>query len=129
LLDSVIPDFILVDPELQNSMILDLKLPTKRVVVGTKNRRRISAPVQEARSQLLRYRDWFEDRHNRLKLKERFGMEIYRPRIGVVIGRRSGFADEFEHQQIASDNSSIEVITYDDILEFAKRRISLIRRA
>jgi len=126
---DLIPDFIMVDPLLQKSMILDLKLPAKRVVVGTKNRRSISAPLQEAKSQLLRYRDWFDDSHNRAKIKERFGMEIYRPRIGVVIGRRSEFENEFERQQIAYDNSQIEIVTYDDVLEFAKRRILLIQRA
>jgi hypothetical protein len=126
---DLIPDFILVDPEIQKSMVLDLKLPTRKVVAGTKNRRRISAPVEEAKSQLLRYRDWFEDRQNRAKLKERFGMEIYRPRIGVVIGRRNQFENEFERQRLASDNPQIEIVTYDDIVEFAKRRLLLIQRA
>ncbi len=126
---DLIPDFVLVDPLLQRSMILDLKLPTKQVVVGRKNRRRFSAPLEEAKSQLLRYKDWFEDRHNRIKIKEQFGMEIFRPSIGVVIGRRSDFDNEFERQQIASDNPQIEVVTYDDILEFAKRRILLIQQA
>lgn len=126
---DLIPDFILVDPEIQKSMILDLKLPSKQVVVGTKNRRRISAPVEEAKSQLLRYKDWFEDRYNRGKLKQQFGMEIYRPHIGVVIGRRSDFENEFERQQIASDNPQMEIVTYDDFLEYAKRRILLIKRA
>lgn len=126
---DLIPDFILVDPDLQKAMIIDLKLPQQRIVVGTKNRRRLSAPVQEARSQLLRYRDWFEESHNRTNIKERFGMQIYRPRLGVIIGRGDEFVSEFERQQIVSDNKDIEIVTYDDVVELAKRRLMLIQRA
>jgi len=125
----LIPDFVLVDPELQKSMILDLKLPSRQVIVGTKDRRRISAAVLEAKAQLLRYRDWFDDRHNRARVKEQFGMEIYRPRIGVIIGRRTEFTSEFERQQIAADNQDIELVTYDDVLDFARRRIMIIQGA
>src|SRR5258708_25893767 len=62
---DLIPDFMLVDAQLQKAMILDLKLPGKRIVVGGTDRRRISAPLEEAKSQLSRYRDWFENPNNR----------------------------------------------------------------
>lgn len=126
---DLIPDFLMIDHDLQKAMIVDLKLPQQGIVVGTKNRKRFSAPVQEARSQLVRYRDWFEESNNRAKIKDRFGMQIYRPRLAVIIGRRDEFTSEFERQQLASDNSDIEVVTYDDVLEFAKRRLLLVQNA
>jgi hypothetical protein len=119
----------LVDPSFQKALMLDLKLPGKQIVIGGKNRRRLAAPVMEARTQLLRYRDWFEDPHNRAKLKDRVGIEVFRPRISVVIGRRSEFASELERQRIAADHPDLELVTYDDILEFAKRRLLLVHRA
>jgi hypothetical protein len=123
---DLIPDFILLDPDLQKAMILDLKLPTKKIVVGTQNRKRYSAPVFEARTQLLRYRDWFEESRNREKIKEEFGIEVYRPRLAVVIGRKAHFENEFQRQQLRSDQDDFDVVTYDDILEQAKRRLILI---
>lgn len=126
---KLIPDFLLLDPELQKAMILDLKLPTKKIVVGSKDRKRYSAPVMEARSQLLRYRDWFEEKSNREKIKTKFGMEIYRPRLAVVIGRKGQFENEFQRQQLRSDQEDLELVTFDDILDQAKRRLMLIKSA
>jgi hypothetical protein len=123
---DLIPDFILLDSDLQKSMILDLKLPTKKIVVGTKNRKRYSAPVMEARAQLRRYQGWFDESRNRKKIKEEFGIEVYRPRLAVVIGRKAHFEDELQRQQLRSDWNDIDVVTYDDILEQAKRRLILI---
>jgi len=125
----LIPDFILVDPELQKAMVLDLKLPKAKLVVRKPNRRRFASAVDEAKAQLLEYRDWFEDRHNRAKLKEILGMEIFRPRMGVVIGTSQEFRTVVERQQIASRYPEIEVVTYDDIVRHAQRRLFLVKGA
>jgi hypothetical protein len=126
---DLIPDFVLVDPDLQRAMVLDLKLPQKKVIVGTKNRTRFSSAVQEAMAQLLKYRDWFEDTRNRASLKDRFGLELYRPRLAVVIGRSRDFADEVQRQRLASQRHDFDVVTYDDISSQAKRRLLLIGSA
>jgi hypothetical protein len=82
----LIPDFILVDRELQRSLILDLKMPAAKTVTAKHNRERFSALVEEARSQLLEYRDWFENTSNRQSMKKQLGMEIYRPRLADYDG-------------------------------------------
>lgn len=127
--DELIPDFLLIDPELQHATIVDLKLPTTKITVGTKNRRRFSQAIEEAKAQLRTYQSWFDDRHNRLRLKDRFGLEIYRPRLAVVIGRSSSFLDELERQRLSSTALDVQVVTYDDIAERAKRRLFLIGEA
>ena len=53
-------------------------------------------------------------------------VEIYRPRLAVIIGRSADFRDEFDRQRLSSDNPDVEIVTYDDILAFAKRRRLLI---
>lgn len=126
---DLIPDFMLIDPELQKATIVDLKMPVKRVAVGTRNRRRFSQAVEEARAQLLTYQNWFDDRSNRLKLKDRFGLDIYRPRLAVIIGRSSSFTDEIERQRLVHSSPDVQVVTYDDIAECAKRRLYLVARA
>ena len=125
----LVPDFLLVDPDLQKAMIVDLKLPTKRVVIGSKNRRRLSAPVQEAVAQVLQYQRWFEEKDHRQRLKERTGMEIYQPRLGVIIGRQEDFGSELERQRLAADSRDVEIVTYDDISKYAQRRLRLVRSA
>ena len=126
---ELIPDFLLTDPELQRAMILDLKLPCKTIAVGSKDRRRLSAPVMEAKAQLTAYRNWFAEKSNRAKVKEKYGLEIYQPRLAVVIGRRRDFTNEVDRQHIVSQHPDLEVMTYDDVLEFAKRRLLLIQNA
>jgi hypothetical protein len=125
----LIPDFILVDPELQKAMVLDLKLPRAKVVINKPNRDRFAISVEEARAQLLEYRDWFEDPHNRAKLKAKLGMEIFRPRMGVIIGTSQDFRTVVKRQKIAARYPDIEVVTYDDIVKYAQRRLFLVKSA
>lgn len=125
----LIPDFLLLDRELQRAALVDLKLPSAKIVAAKQNRERFSALVEEARSQLLEYRDWFEDPHNRSKLKERFGIEIYRPRLGVIIGSSAEFTSPFQRQKLESRYPDIQVVTYDDVLACSRRRLALIKSA
>ena len=57
---------------------------------------------------------------------KKVGMEIYEPKLIVVIGRSTDFEDEFDRQQLSADNPDIEVVTYDDILTYANRRRLII---
>lgn len=125
----LVPDFLLVDGEMNRATLVDLKLPSARTVVAKKNRERFSALVQEARSQLLEYRDWFDDPTNRERMKTEHGVEVYRPRLGVVIGSSKDFSSSLQRQKLASRSPDIELVTYDDILIHARRRLSLVRSA
>jgi hypothetical protein len=125
----LIPDFLLLDRELQKAMVVDLKLPSARTVILQKNRERFSALIDAARTQLLEYRDWFEIPHNRMKLRERYGIEIYRPKLGMVIGSTTGFLGEVQEQKLRSRYPDVEIATYDDVLRCAQRRLAIIRSA
>jgi hypothetical protein len=125
----LIPDFVLVDPALSSATIVDLKLPDVRTVIKKQNRDRFSALVLEARAQLLEYRDWFEEKKNRHSLHERFGLEIYRPRLAIVIGGPDGALPPYELQKLRSRLSDVDVVTYADIAEHARRRMLLVERA
>ena len=47
------------------------------------------------------------------------GMEIYKPSLAVLVGRGSEFRDAFECQQLAADMPEIEVVTYDELVNWA----------
>lgn len=123
---NLVPDFILTDRRLQRAAILDLKLSRPKLVRRQRNRDRFTAAVMEARTQLLRYRDWFRRSENRLGLKKRVDMAIYEPHLIAVIGRSSEFRDQFDRQQLTSDYPDVEVVTYDDLVTFAERRRLII---
>ena len=123
----LIPDFILTDREAQKAAILELKLPAPQLIRRQRNRDRFAAAITEARAQLLHYRDWFKDPRNRRSLVGSIGMEIYEPHLAVVIGRSGEFEDEFDRQLLASHASDIEIVTYEDLLAYAKRRQIIIQ--
>lgn len=124
----LVPDFILTDREMQRALVLELKLPSPKVVVHKTNRERFSVVVADARAQLLRYRDWFRETTNRERLTSKLGMRVYEPRLAVLIGRSTEFVDEIDRQRLAADAGGVEVYTYDDILTYAKRRRLLLER-
>lgn len=125
----LIPDFILVDPALQRATVVDLKLPSARIVTRKKNRDRLSSHVAEARAQLLEYRDWFSDPQHRRSLESKLGMTVYAPRLGLVVGSSTAFKDEFDRQRLLSREPDLDLFTYDDLLNAAQRRLALIASA
>ena len=126
---TLIPDFILVNPEAQNATIIDLKLPKAKLVCRKNNRDRFSATVMEARAQLLEYQKWFDEKSNRNLIKERLGMEVYKPNLGIVIGSSSEFRDAFDRQKLKSTISDLNIVTYDDIIMNAQKRLMCIKSA
>lgn len=119
----LIPDFILTNSELQRAAIVELKLAKPKLVTRQPNRDRFAACIMEARAQLLEYRDWFEERENRQRLKKVTGMEIFRPNLAVVIGNSSCFRSGVDRQKLASRHPDIEVVTYDDLVSYARNRL------
>jgi len=123
----LVPDFILTNPEMQKAMVMELKLPKPKLIRHKRNRDRFADAVMEARSQLLEYRDWFEEKANRENLAAKVKMEIFRPHLAVVVGRSADFKCGIDRQRLAAQTDDIEVLTYDDIAAYAKRRLLPIR--
>jgi hypothetical protein len=90
---------------------------------------RFASAIEDARAQLLEYQDWFEDKDNRAKLIEGLGIEIYRPRLGVIIGTNQDFRSVVERQKVVSRYPDIDVVTYDDIVQHAHQRLLLVKNA
>jgi len=123
----LVPDFILTNPKVQQATVVELKLPKPKLIRRQRNRDRFTDAIMEARSQLLEYRDWFEEKANRESLSAKVKMEIFRPRLAVVIGRSADFKCEIDRQKLAARTADIEVCTVDDFVEYAKRRLITIR--
>jgi len=117
----LIPDFILTDSASQRSIILELKLPTHRIVTRRKNRTRFSSILLDAKAQLLEYMEWFRLPENRQKIA--LPNPIYEPKLAVVIGRSSEFDTTMERLELEAREPGIEIVTYDDIVRFASQRL------
>ena len=125
----LIPDFILTNTEAQRAAIVELKRAGAlrgKLVRHQDNRVRFADAVMEARAQLMQYRDWFDIPQHRDAIKEAVGIEIYRPRMMVIIGRASDFRPGIERARLEDQNREVELVTYDDILRYAKERRATI---
>ncbi len=123
------PDFFL--ERLDGSLcdIIDLKLPDARLVVGKDNRRTFSASVMSALGQLSEYGRYFDDSANRKLFSAKYGLDAFKPQISVVIGRSREFRSPIERESLRSELSNLQIITYDDVLNKAKRRLELISKS
>lgn len=123
---SLRPDFFLERVRGDFCDILDIKLPTSPLVVGTPNRRTFSAAVISAMGQLRKYRNYFDDPANVRIFQARYGLNAYKPKIQVVIGRSSSYADHFERAVMEDELKNLQIITFDDILDRVRQQLRLI---
>lgn len=116
----LIPDFVLQPFDQELCDLLELKLPGEPVIVGSDNRRRFSSAVLSAVAQLRTYRDYFEDRGNREGILAKYGINAYRPRMSVIIGRLPTL-NPLEYRRVADAHKDVRIVTYDELIARARR--------
>jgi hypothetical protein len=121
----LVPDFVL-EPTSQGRFcdLLELKLPRERIYAGTAARLRWSRAVMAARSQLREYSRYFDETPNRHYVLKTYGLNAYRPKLFVVIGR-SASETSVVQRDLEVETPGLILKTYDDLLERAKHRLSL----
>lgn len=115
------PDFLLKRIDLNLWDVLEIKLPNAKIVAGTPSRRRLSAPVISALSQIKSYAEFFADRANLLWFRKTHGLEVASPRLNLLIGRDSSFRDQREKSRF-SEWDNTRIFTYDDLFRIATHR-------
>jgi Shedu protein SduA, C-terminal len=118
----LIPDFML-EPAGGFADVLDLKLPSSPVAVGRRDRVRQSAAVTEAVAQVREYRAYFDDPVHREAVRERYGLDAFRPTVAVVIGRdpKPGH-DRLQLKRVWDDlPAHVRLMTYDELLRQVRR--------
>lgn len=127
----LIPDFFMEQMNSKWSAILDLKKPYESMVIRRRNRVYFAQWVQEAISQLQYYQEWFESPHNRSTFAQIQGIsaKVYRPKMVLVAGRLHHFIDDVERIRLLSNQDpSLDLWTYDDVLDRAKRYQKFVMR-
>lgn len=123
------PDFVL-EPVDQGSLcdLLELKLPSTQVFVLKKNRPRFAAAVHEAAAQLRVYSRFFDEEKNRRKFQATYpGLRAYKPRMFVIIGRRSE-ANSLIQRDIQRELPDVNLRTYDEVILRMKWKIENLRK-
>jgi hypothetical protein len=105
--------------------ILDLKLPSAKVLVGRGDRVRMSAALSEAVAQLREYGAFFDDRRAAAQIEHRLGIRCYRPKLTVIIGRDPSRFSPEEQRRALTAHPDLQVVTYDDLLRAARTRLLL----
>ena len=118
----MVPDYLLELPVDRRFDILDLKLHTARLLVGGRYKR-MSAELQKAVAQLRAYQNFFDESQNRKWFIKEYGLEPFKPEIVVVMGRDSEFASREERREIEGQLSPTRLLTYDDVIAYARARI------
>ncbi|HTG16173.1 MAG TPA: Shedu anti-phage system protein SduA domain-containing protein [Blastocatellia bacterium] len=122
---SFIPDLIVRSVHEKLFDIIELKGADEHIVKGRRTHitpsraRNYSAKVYQAFRQLQKYSSLFEDSKNREYVKNKLGIEIYRPKLTLIIGRTLSFIDEFERRDLEDQLTRMELITWDDLVTHA----------
>ena len=115
---DLIPDFFLKPINKEFIDILDLKMPKVPLIVGTEDRKRVSAAVSEAIAQVREYREYFERPQYRERVMQEYGVTGYKPGTVVVIGRTPDNISLEAQQRVLDDlPKHVRLVTYDDLVE------------
>ena len=120
--NDMIPDYLLELPLSRTFDIVDLKLPTARLT-ARQPYIRISAELQKAVAQLRAYQNFFDSSDNMKWFSKKYGLEPYRPEVVVVMGRDAEFSSRAERLEIENQLSPTKLVTYDDLMAYARSRM------
>ena len=120
---SLKPDFILEPVHDEWCDILDIKRPQVSTVVGRRDRKAFSSAVIELLAQLREYAAYFEDAHLAKRVKDRYGIKCYRPRLIGIIGRDPRLVDEMQLRRMMTSYADARILTFDQLLRMAKSRL------
>jgi len=119
------PDFFLEPYDDMWCDILDIKLPTHSLIVGSRDRATLAAGIHEVAAQLREYAAYFEEEKHRKFVKDKYGLRVYKPRLIAIVGRdiRQMTDPQIRRAMTAYDN--INVMTFDELVRHAKSRLLL----
>ena len=122
---DLMPDFLLERVNDGYCDILDIKLPDKKIIVGSKDRRRFSKNIEEALAQVSEYREYFNESKNRGYIEEKYNVRILKPNVLVLIGESTNIdTEEFNHEDRRKDG---EVITFSEIISQMRALLNIMK--
>lgn len=106
--------------------VVDIKRPNVPLVTGSRLHPKLSTHVHGVIAQLRDYQSFFEDPRNHEKLRQRFGGLIPQPKLVAIIGRLPTENTE-RYGNLLSREDNIYIRTYDEILDFRKTKVEMLK--
>jgi hypothetical protein len=119
------PDFILEPFDGDWCDILDIKLPYQRIDVGRDDRVTLAAGIHEVAAQLREYSAYFEEQRHRRYVKERYGLNVYKPRLIALVGRDFRRASDVQMRRALTAYPDLEVLTFSKLEMLSRQRVLL----
>jgi hypothetical protein len=105
--------------------IIDLKLPSERVLVGREGQASLAAGITRVARQLQEYAAYFDDRGLAREVETRYGFRCHKPRLVAIVGRDPTRYSAEERRRALTSYPDLEVVTYDALLRAARQRLLL----
>ncbi|MCP3854037.1 MAG: DUF4263 domain-containing protein [Actinomycetia bacterium] len=115
-----IPDFVLRSAGPDTGDLLEIKRPDAKVVITKNGRPQLSADVQGGLTQLREYDEVLNSSAVRARVQARYGLELVKPRLRLLIGCVSG--DGAAELRSLARHVAEDILTYDHVLERARLR-------
>lgn len=122
---AYIPDFMCERRDSGLADVVDLKLPTTRVLLGRERREAFTAAMSSYVSQMWDYQDYFDEQAHRQYVLEQYGLTVPSRPNALLIAGRSDKIDRTELHRQVSRRQGVNVVTFDDVLrtlEFERGR-------
>lgn len=120
---SLIPDFILQPVGDEWCDLLELKLPSKKIAVGTGDRIRFSKEVTELVAQMREYSAFFENPKFQRQIKDKYKLNCYKPKMIGMIGQKPQINDEQQFRRLMTTYADLKIMTFDELLKIAQTRL------
>lgn len=122
---NLIPDVIAEPVDSEWADIIDLKLPSQKVLVGPDNRASLAHALHKAAAQLREYGSYFDDRRLAQRVEEIYGFRCYKPRLVMIVGRDPQRWTNEEQRRAMTPYPGLELVTYDRLLAAARQTLLL----
>lgn len=115
---ELIPDFFLQPLNSNFCDIVELKKPEAKVFIGEKKFLKFSYQLEKSLAQIKDYRNYFDDKLNREKVYNKYGLTAFKPNLSLIIGRDHVTISEEKIRLILNDMPrGINIITYDQLFK------------
>lgn len=120
---SLRPDFILEPYDDGFCDILDIKLPSQKIIVGPKDRKQLAHGVQQVAAQLREYAAYFKQEKYRKMVREKYGLRIYKPRLIAIVDRDMRQMSDVQFRRSLTAYENLQFMTFDQLVQHAKKRV------
>lgn len=122
---SLRPDIIAEPHGSEWSDIIELKLPSEKVLVGRENRAALASAITSVAAQLREYAAYFDNDATAARIENEYGFRCHRPQMVAIVGRDPSRYSPSERRRAMTSYPDLTIITYDQLLRASRQNLLL----